>query len=119
MRGSIAPAMCAVLGMTLLTGCSTSWLPSWPSAAPVAASAPTRWVCDSQVEVFWQYTDATRSNVDARLGGKDQVYHLKTEPGADGQMFSDGVLAFNVKDDQGLVYWVATNDLIGRGCKAP
>jgi hypothetical protein len=114
--------MCAVLGMTLLAGCSTSWLPSWPSwpsSAPVPQAAATRWVCDSQVEVFWQYTDAARSKVDVRLGGQDQVYHLKAEPGADGQMFSDGVLAFHIKDNQGLVYWVATNDLIGRGCKAP
>lgn len=114
MRGSIAPAMCAVLGMTLLAGC-TSW---WPSSAP-SPVAPTRWVCDSRVEVFWQYIDAAHGQVDVRLGGQDQVYHLKTEPGADGQLYSDGVLAFHVKDDQGLVYWVATNDLIGRGCKAP
>lgn len=119
MKGSIVPAICAVLGMTLLAGCSTSWWPSWPSSATASTPAPTHWVCDSQLDVFWQYTDAARSKVDVRLGGKDQVYHLKTEPGADGQMFSDGVLAFNVKDDQGLVYWVATNDLIGRGCKAP
>jgi hypothetical protein len=29
------------------------------------------------------------------------------------------VLAFHKKGDEGLVYWVATDDLIGRGCKAP
>lgn len=109
-----APAICAVLGMTLLGGCS-AW---WPSSA-AAPAQPTRWVCDSQVDVSWRFTTTAHDKVEVRLGGSDQVYQLKAEPGADGQLFSDGVLAFHIKDDQGLVYWVATNDLIGRGCKAP
>ncbi len=54
-----------------------------------------------------------------RLGGGDQVYRLKAEPGASGALYSDGMLAFHTKGEEGLVYWVATNDLIGRGCKAP
>ena len=57
--------------------------------------------------------------VDVRLGGGDQVYRLKAEPGASGALYSDGMLAFHTKGEEGLVYWVATNDLIGRGCKAP
>ena len=52
-------------------------------------------------------------------GGGDQVYRLKAEPGASGVLYSDGMLAFHTKGEEGLVYWVATNDLIGRGCKAP
>lgn len=116
MKGSTLPAMFAVLGTAMLAGCSSVW--PWPTTA-AAPLQPTRWVCDSQQEVFWQYTDAARSKVDVRLAGADQVYHLKAEPGAEGQLYSDGVLAFHLLNDQGLVYWVATNDLIGRGCKAP
>ena len=59
------------------------------------------------------------SGTQVRLGGGDQVYRLKSEPGASGELYSDGVLAFHTKGEEGLVYWVATNDLIGRGCKAP
>jgi membrane-bound inhibitor of C-type lysozyme len=52
-----------------------------------------------------------------RLGGADQVYRLKQEPGASGSLYSNDMLAFHIKGEEGLVYWVATNDLIGRGCK--
>ncbi|WPP00261.1 MliC family protein [Pseudomonas sp. HR96] len=83
----------------------------------------THWVCDTQASVLWRFTDAAKSRVDVRLEPKEQVYHLKAEPGADGQLYSDGVLALHVQGNDGqpggLVYWVATNDLIGRGCKAP
>jgi hypothetical protein len=34
-------------------------------------------------------------------------------------LYSDGVLALHVQGSSGLVYWVATNDLLGRGCKVP
>lgn len=114
MKGFSAPAICVVLGISALAGC-TSW---WPAPAAPAVQE-THLVCDSKAEVFWHYTDTAHGKVDARLLGSDQVYHLKAEVGADGQLFSDGVLALHIKDDQGLVYWVATNDLIGRGCKAP
>lgn len=114
MKGFAVPALLAVSGAVMLAGCSIGWPVS--DSAPVA---PTRWVCDSQVEVSWQYTSAARHAVDVRLNSAEQVYHLQAEPGADGQFYSDNVLAFRIKDGQGLVYWVATNDLIGRGCKAP
>ncbi|BAQ77412.1 lipoprotein [Pseudomonas sp. Os17] len=51
-------------------------------------------------------------------GGDDQVRRLKLEPSGSGSLYSDDMLAFHVKGEEGLVYWVATNDLIGRGCKA-
>ena len=48
------------------------------STAPAAAPAPapvadnwTRWVCDSQTEVLWRFTDAKQDAVDVRLGGGD------------------------------------------------
>ena len=68
--------------------------------------------------MLWRYTDAARKEVDVRLGGADKVYRLTLEPGAEGSLYSDDMLAFHIKGEEGLVYWVATNDLIGRGCKA-
>ncbi|MGF6593521.1 MliC family protein [Pseudomonas sp. 2835] len=106
-------AVAASMALALLGGCA-SFKP-----APAPADNWTRWVCDSQAEVLWRFTDSSEQDVDVRLGGGDQVYRLKPEPSGSGALYSDGVLAFHSKGDEGLVYWVATNDLIGRGCKAP
>ncbi|MBM3110566.1 MliC family protein [Pseudomonas arcuscaelestis] len=108
MKGVVALMALAVLG-----GCSSF------TSAPAPTDNWTRWVCDSQAEVLWRFADSSQQSLDVRLGGGDQVYRLKVEPGASGALYSDGVLAFHNKGDEGLVYWVATNDLIGRGCKAP
>ncbi|AMB83802.1 hypothetical protein AWM79_00145 [Pseudomonas agarici] len=112
MKGFIALASLALLG-----GCASFNLSS--STSPT--DNWTRWVCDSQAQVFWRYADSAGKSVDVRLGGAEQVYRLKPEVGAvdSGVLYSDNVLAFHKKDDEGLVYWVATNDLIGRACKAP
>ncbi|KJK09007.1 MULTISPECIES: MliC family protein [Pseudomonas] len=109
MKGVVALMALAVLG-----GCA-----SFSSSSPAPSDNWTRWVCDSQAEVLWRFADSSQQSVDVRLGGGDQVYRLKAEPGASGTLYSDGVLAFHSKGDEGLVYWVATNDLIGRACKAP
>lgn len=107
-------ALMASMALATLAGCSLL-----QPAQPATADNWTRWVCDSQAEVLWRFANATQDAVDVRLGGGDQVYRLTSEPGASGALYSDGVLAFHTKGDEGLLYWVATNDLIGRGCKAP
>lgn len=107
-------ALLALLALAPLAGCALL-----QPAKPAPADNWTRWVCDSQAEVLWRFADAQQDAVDVRLGGADQVYRLKAEPGASGALYTDGMLAFHTKGEEGLVYWVATNDLIGRGCKAP
>jgi hypothetical protein len=79
----------------------------------------TRWVCDSQVELYWRPDSTLAQGVEVRLGAGDMLYHLTPEPAASGTLYSNSVLALHLKGDEGLVYWVANNDLIGRGCKAP
>ncbi|WP_238474393.1 MliC family protein [Pseudomonas cavernae] len=79
----------------------------------------TRWVCDSQTEVLWRFADDSRENVDLRLGGSDIVYRLRQEPAGSGTFYSDNVIAFRNKGEEGLVYWVGNDYLIGRGCQAP
>jgi len=100
----------ALAALLALAGCASQKAPedNW-----------THWVCDSQAEVFWRYADKAQQEVDVRLGGGDIVYRLKAEPSGSGALYSDDRLAFHSKGDEGLVYWVATDDLIGRGCKAP
>ncbi|WP_277960563.1 MliC family protein [Pseudomonas sp. RIT-To-2] len=106
MKGFVAMMAFAVLG-----GCASF------NQAPAPADW-AHWTCDSQATVDWRYLDASKNSVEVKLGGSAQVYHLKAEPGASGELYSDGVLAFHSKGNEGLVYWVATNDLIGRACKA-
>ncbi|ROM73947.1 hypothetical protein BK654_21035 [Pseudomonas brassicacearum] len=104
----------AVVALAMLAGCAQLGL----SLSSEPADNWTTWTCDSEAKVLWRYTDAAHKEVDVRLGGADKVYRLKLEPGAEGSLYSDDMLAFHVKGEEGLVYWVATNDLIGRGCKA-
>lgn len=104
MKGLIALATFAVLG-----GCATM-------NAPEPGDNWAHWVCDSKAQVHWRYVDPAKAEVEVRLNESDQVFRLKAEPGAPA-LYSNGVLAFQNKGDEGLVYWEATNDLIGRGCK--
>lgn len=105
----------ALAALALLAGCSSM---NMFNKAPEPADKWTTWTCDSKAEVNWRFTNPARSEVDVRLGGADQVYRLKQEVAASGVLYSDGQLAFHTKGEEGLVYWVATDDLIGRGCKA-
>ena len=100
-------ALILVLFSVLLGACATQPEPSdhW-----------TRWVCDSQAEVLWR--PVGDEAVDLRLGGGDIVHRLQREPSGSGALYSDGILAFHSKGEEGLVYRVANDDLIGRGCKA-
>lgn len=109
MKGLIAVASLAVLA-----GCA-GWNPL--ASSPAESDTWTDWVCDSQATVHWRFADAAQESVDVRLAD-DQVHRLKLEPSGSGALYSDDQLAFHLKGEEGLVYWVATNDLIGRGCKA-
>ncbi len=70
-------ALLAVTALATLAGCSLL-----QPTQPAPADNWTRWVCDTQAEVLWRFADAQRDQVDVRLGGGDQVYRLKAEPGA-------------------------------------
>lgn len=105
MKGVIA------LGALVLLGGCTVFKPA-PQVDPW-----TRWVCDSKAEVNWRYTDAVHNAVDVRLNQSGQVFRLQAEPGGIGELYGNGVLSLAKNGEDGLVYWTATNDLIGRGCK--
>lgn len=110
MKGFVAVMALAVV----LPGCAQLGL----STSPEPVEAWSSWTCDSGATVAWRYTDAQREEVDVRLDGAEKVYRLALEAGAEGSLYSNDMLAFHLKGDEGLAYWVATNDLIGRGCKA-
>ncbi len=75
--------------------------------------------CDSQAEVFWRYADKAQQEVDVRLGGGDIVLSPQGRTFRLRRALQRRPPGLPHKGDEGLVYWVATDDLIGRGCKAP
>jgi membrane-bound inhibitor of C-type lysozyme len=100
-------ALILALSALLLSACASQ---------PEPADQWARWVCDSQAEVLWR--PVGEEAVDLRLGGSDIVHRLQREFSGSGALYSDGILAFHSKGEEGLVYRVANDDLIGRGCKA-
>jgi membrane-bound inhibitor of C-type lysozyme len=107
MKGLFALAAVAALG-----GCASG-------KAPQQGDPWNHWLCDSKAEVHWRFTDSSEKQVDVRLNESDQVFRLQAQPGAaSGMLYSNNVLAFANKGSEGVIYWDATNDLIGRGCKA-
>lgn len=88
------------------------------ASRPAPSDEWTRWVCDSQAVVLWRFADASREVVELRLGDDASVHRLQLEPTGSAALYSDDVLAFHTKGEEGLVYRVADDDLIGRGCKA-
>ena len=105
----------ALAALALLAGCSSM---NMFNSKAETADKWTTWTCDSKAEVNWRFANQARSEVDVRLGGSDQVYRLKQDVAASGVLYANDQLAFHTKGEEGLVYWVATDDLIGRGCKA-
>ena len=99
-----------LLGLAVLAGCAGRGAPQ--------TGGWTHWVCDSKAAFDWRYVDRSQSIVDLKLEGDGLIRHLNREP-ADGQSYTDGLVALHIRDDQGLVYWIANNDLIGRGCRTP
>lgn len=103
-----------LLGLSLLAGCS--WLPG--KGGNAGADGWNHWLCDSRETLVWQHPQGNTEQVEMRLGNDRTVYLLKQEPAASGAFYTDGVLAFHARGEEGLAYWVATDDLIGRGCRA-
>jgi membrane-bound inhibitor of C-type lysozyme len=89
------------------------------SIQPEPTTPWTRWVCDSQVELYWRADGTLADGIEVRLGAGDMLYHLSPQPSGSGTLYSNSVLALHFKGEEGLAYWVANNDLIGRGCTSP
>ena len=98
-----------VIALLMLVGCAGRDVPApW-----------THWVCDSGAEVFWRFADDDRELAEVRLAGDQEIHRLQQEPAGSGALYSDGRLSLHLRGEDGLVYWTANDDLIGRGCKAP
>jgi hypothetical protein len=114
------------MGLVVLAGCAGS---APESAAPAPARAPkadavsapggfSRWVCDGQTEVQWRFTDAARSSIDLRAAGDDIMHRLQLLPVSAGTSYSDGRLAFDIREQAGRLYLLPSGKNIDQGCKA-
>lgn len=91
-----------VLLTLLLAACAAS-----PAQAPWQ-----RWRCDNGSHFDIR---PSAEQLELRLDG-GRIYRLTQEPAASGTLYSDGELALHSKGKQGLIYWVADDDLLGRNC---
>lgn len=90
----------------LLSACATQ---------PQASDQWNTWICDNQTQVLWR--PAGEDAIDLRLGGSDIAHRLKRQPSGSGVLYRDPLLAFHTKGNEGLVYRVGSEQLVGRGCK--
>jgi hypothetical protein len=93
-------ALLAALALATLAGCSLLQppRPGGGQLDPLGLRQPGR--------VLWRFTDAGCGR--RAPGGGDQVYRLKSEPGASGALYSDGVLAFHTKGQAWCTGWRPT-----------
>lgn len=75
------------------------------------------WECDGGAVLQWRILDGQGETMALRLNDGPETYTLTRGPSASGVLYSDGTLTFHSKGLEGLVYWVATDDLIGNNCK--
>ena len=103
--------------LLLLSGLLLAACSSQPES--VTTDSWTRWVCETQVEVLWRYTDSQHEAVDLRLGGDDIVHRLRRQKSASGALYSDPLLAFHTNGKEAVIYRPSNDQVIGRLCKAP
>lgn len=103
-------------GMRIVGLLVTTLLLSACADQPVASDQWNTWVCDNHTEVLWR--PAGEDAIDLRLGGSDIAHRLKRQPAGSGELYSDPLLAFHTKGEEGLVYRVGSEQVVGRNCKA-
>ncbi|WP_068824823.1 MliC family protein [Pseudomonas sp. BMS12] len=103
-------------GTRFMSVLTASLLLSACAEQPVVSDQWISWVCDNHTEVLWR--PAGEDAIDLRLGGSDIAHRLKRQPAASGELYSDPILAFHTKGEEGLVYRIGSEQVVGRNCKA-
>ena len=118
------PKALAVLALALvaLVGCSAD---PKPDSTPVSTAAPmpvsgafTQWHCAGQTPVQWRYVDEHAEQVDVRIGGDDIMHRLSRRPAGIDATYSDGLLALEIRGNQGRLYRVPSGKHVDYDCKA-
>lgn len=77
------------------------------------------WICDTDVIVEWQPQDSSSSKIQLRIDDSEKLYILsKVYITSKGTLYSNGELAFRVKDQSGMVFWAGNDEIIGQNCRS-
>ncbi|MCJ8168246.1 MliC family protein [Atopomonas sediminilitoris] len=81
-----------------------------------AATAWQHWQCAGGERFSWRLAKAQADTVELKLDALR--FDLPRQPTGSGMLYSDGTLVFHAKGEQGLLYWAADDELVGRDCRA-
>ena len=77
------------------------------------------WTCDTGVTVEWQLEDSSGNKIQLRVDDSEKLYILsKVYTTNKGSLYSNGELAFRVKDQSGIVFWASNDEIIGQNCRS-
>ena len=112
-----------VLPVVLLAACSATP----PAPKPQTEQSPSRqkgvtgfnlWRCAGQTPLQWRYVDESAEQIDLRIGNDDIMHRLSKRPAGLHSTFSDGLLAFELRDQRGRLYRVPSGKHVDYDCKA-
>lgn len=103
-----------VIASMLLLGCSHN-----KTEAVTMPLLEQQWTCDTGAIVNWWAEDPSAATIQLRLDGGEKLYILRKVYSTDiGTLYSNGELAFRVKDQTGIIFWANNDEIIGQNCQA-
>lgn len=76
------------------------------------------WTCDSDAFIEWAYEDSSEKKVQLRIDDSRQLFSLSKIYETDiGILYSNGEIAFRIKDNSAIVFYTSNDEIIGRDCK--
>lgn len=77
------------------------------------------WTCNTGVVIEWQPENSDHTKVLLRIDDSQKLYILsKVHTTNKGTLYSNGELAFSVKDQSGTVFWAGNDEIIGQYCQS-
>lgn len=76
------------------------------------------WTCDTGVTIEWQPEDSEYNKIHLRIDDSEKRYILsKAYTTNKGTLYSNTEIAFRVKNQSGIVFWAANDEIIGQNCQ--
>ncbi|MFD1261884.1 hypothetical protein [Entomomonas asaccharolytica] len=102
-----------VISVIFLLSCSHDETETTPTTVP-----NYQWTCDTGTIVEWKAEDLTANKIQLRLDNGQKLYILNKIYTTDiGTLYSNGELAFRVKNQTGEIFWAGNDEIIGQNCR--
>lgn len=101
-----------VISVIFLLSCTHDETESVPVTIP-----NYQWTCDTGAVVEWKAEDLSANKIQLRLDNGQKLYILNKIYTTDiGTLYSNGELAFRVKNQTGVIFWATNDEIIGQNC---